>query len=129
MITPTPPRSPRAVTVLAPLGSGFVEFSVRLQLPGAATSPDPHASSWFVTHGLGRPAGGTYTEVQIEPDAGPNAAPLPEHVVDAVVRQVAVELYSDRWAFLYRPDQYADAIRRHGMARREVVVVEGIEVQ
>ncbi len=79
MIGPTPPavRTIRAVTLYAPLGRGIVEYAARLQPAGeVASSLPPHPSSWFVTHHLGGIAGGTYTEVAIEPDAG-NAAPLP----------------------------------------------------
>ncbi len=120
---------PREVTLLAPLRDGYVEYAARLQPAGeVASSLPPHPSSWFITHALGGPANGTYTEVMIEPDAG-DAAPLPEHIVDAVVRHLATELYGRAWAFHYRPEQYADSIARHGTIRRERVLVEGIEVQ
>jgi hypothetical protein len=95
----------------------------------------PAPSSWTITHGLGKPAGGTYTEVRFADDALLDTVnnpapglPRPEHVLDEVVRRVARDLYGTAWAFHYRPDQYADAIRRHGLRRREVVVVESVEV-
>lgn len=88
---------------------------------------DEHAAdlpgSWFITHPLGGPAAGTYTEVAIE-----GAERLPERVADEVVRRVAIDLYGTRWAFHYRPDQYAGAIGRWGMRRRERVTVTGVEV-
>lgn len=80
------------------------------------------AQSWFISHGLGTPAAGTFTEVIFEGEQ-------PDEITAAVaVRQVADQLYSNRWAFVYRPDQYAVAIARHGMTRRERVVVTDIEV-
>lgn len=127
MPTPPPPRTPPGATVRAALGDGAVEFSARLLMPapGVSSWTDlPSPRSWFITHGFGHPAAGTYTEVVIDADA----AQLPEHVLDAVVRAVAVELYERHWSFHYRPDEYADAIEQHGIARRERVLVEGVEV-
>jgi hypothetical protein len=82
--------------------------------------------SWFITHPLGKPAGNTYTEVIITPAV--QAEEHPEHVIDAVVRRVADELYGRAWAFHYRPEQYADSIERWGMTRRERVAVTSVEV-
>jgi hypothetical protein len=90
----------------------------------------PHAAnltgSWFITHGFGKPAAGTYTEVAFLPEITETE---PERVLDEVVRAVAVELYGTAWAFHYRPDQYADAIGRFPeMRRRERVLVTAVEV-
>lgn len=111
-----------------------VEFAAKLvdlALPNAHCEPRP--GSWYVTHGLGGPAAGTYTEVAFDPGA---VDPLQTHldhasivrILDGIVRQTAVALYGTAWAFTYRPDEYADAIERHGMRLRERVVVDGIEV-
>lgn len=98
------------------------------------SSTRPRAGlSWFVTHPLGKPAGGTYTEVAFDRGC---VDPLQTHltpadmlrVLDEVVRLVAGDLYGIRWAFSYRPDQYADAIERHRMRRRELVIVTAIDV-
>jgi hypothetical protein len=83
---------------------------------------DPAPTSWFITHELGGPAAGTFTEVAFDDTRHPDT------VLEPVVRLVAVELYGTRWAFLYPPEQYAGAIGRHSMRRRELVVVSGIEV-
>lgn len=86
--------------------------------------------SWFITHGLGKPAQGTYTEVAFAPSAltDPDGEPWPEHVLDAAVREVAGQLYGTAWAFQYRPEQYADAIGRHALRRRERVVITDLEL-
>jgi hypothetical protein len=93
------------------------------RLDPSNTGPD-WAGSWFITHGLGKAAEGTYTEV----GWGQGLRNLPEHVIEDVVRRVAVELYGTAWAFIYRPDQYEDAIARHGLRRRERVIVCSVEV-
>lgn len=92
------------------------------------------STSWFITHPLGGPAAGTFTEVAIGEDVldglhelcgdEPGVAELLERAVLAVAR----ELYGTAHAFTYRPGQYADAIGRHGMRRREVVVLTELEV-
>lgn len=94
--------------------------------PTATTSGPP----WYVTFGFGKPAAGTYSEVAFTAEAliGDDAEPHPEHVLDAVVRRVAVDLYGTAWAFHYRPDEYADAIGRWNLRRRERVVVSSVEV-
>jgi hypothetical protein len=86
--------------------------------------------SWFLTHGLGKPAALTYTEVAFSAEAliDPDGKPWPEHVLDRAVLEVAGQLYGRAYAFHYRPDQYADAIERHGLRRRERVIVTSIEV-
>lgn len=90
------------------------------------------AGSWFISHGLGKPAQNTYTEVAFTDEAlGELVHATPsevERVQEEVVRRVAVELYGTAWAFTYRPDQYEDAIARHGLRRRERVIVTSIEV-
>lgn len=86
--------------------------------------------SWFITHGAGKPAQNTYTEVAFAPDAlsDEDGAPYPEHVLDQAVRAVAGQLYGTAWAFHYRPDQADDAIRRWSLRRRERVVITDLEV-
>jgi hypothetical protein len=88
--------------------------------------PDP--SSWFVTFGFGKPAQGTYAEVAFDLQVDEEGEELPEHVLDAVVRRVAVDLYGTAWAFHYRPDEYASAIERWNLRLRERVVVSTVEV-
>lgn len=90
---------------------------------------------WYITHGLGGPAAGTFTEVAFTAAAADgvifrdDARDLTDDVLfERVVREVAVSLYGTAWAFLYRPREYDDAIGRHGMKRRERVVVEAVEV-
>jgi hypothetical protein len=82
--------------------------------------------SWFITFGFGKPAQNTYTEVVLAPavrDAG-----HPEHVLDEAVRAVARDLYGTAYAFTYRPEQYADAIEKYGVKRRERVAITELEV-
>lgn len=104
----------------------FTNFDAKV-IPG---DPDPSSSplhdSWFVSHGLGTPAKGLYTEFWIRQDYD-TAMVKPEHISE-VVRQVANQLYGNRWAFIYPPDQFEDSIRRYGMRRRERVLITGIEV-
>jgi hypothetical protein len=93
--------------------------------------PEPlaiNSTSWFITHGLGGPAEGTFTEVAFDGETTETPLPVTEAVLEAITRTVAVQLYGRAWAFVYRPDQYASSIERHGMRRRERVVVSGIEV-
>lgn len=89
---------------------------------------DEHAAtlpgSWYVTHPLGGPAGGTYTEIAFAP--GVLALELDQSVMDDVVREVASSLYGDRWAFAYLPHYFEEAIGRHGLRRRERVFVSEV---
>lgn len=103
-------------------------ISLRAQLDPNNTGPD-WAGSWFITHGLGKPAAGTYTEVAIGDNAriDPEGQPWPEAILDAAVIQVAEQLYGRAWAFHYRPEQAQDAIYRHGMRRRERVIITSLE--
>lgn len=104
-----------------------VGYDARL-VPGV----DEHAAdlpgSWFITHGFGKPAARTYTEVAFDPAADGDGEALPERVAEEVTRRVAADLYGTAWAFVYRPDQYADAIGRFGLRRRERVFVTSVEV-
>lgn len=93
----------------------------------------PNLSSWFVTFGFGKPAENTYTEVRFTDEAlgrveGTTNDTHPEHVLDAVVRRVAVDLYGTAWAFHYRPAEFPSAIEQYGVRLREVVEVSSIEV-
>ena len=89
-----------------------------------ASGSPARPGSWFITHRLGRPAGGTYTEVAMPA----HAEALDRAVLETVVRAVAVELYGSAWAFIYGPEQHAEAIARWSSPRRELVVVEVVEV-
>lgn len=105
-----------------------MNFAARLD--PSNTGPD-WSGSWFITHGLGKPAAGTYTEVAFtieEPSDSQEQIVQDERVLEEVVRQVATQLYGTAWAFTYRPDQYEDAIARWGLRRRERVIVTSIEV-
>jgi hypothetical protein len=92
--------------------------------------PDP--SSWFLTHGFGKPAAGTYTEVRFAPSVidtlALDGSLHVEAILDGVVRRVAADLYGTAWAFHYRPDEYARAIEQYRLRLREVVEVSSIEV-
>lgn len=84
---------------------------------------------WYITFGLGTAAGKTFTRVQFADDfTDADGAPYPEHVLHAVVRQVAAELYGTAWAFNYRPDEYQGAIGRFDMRIREHVDITELEV-
>jgi hypothetical protein len=88
-------------------------------------APTTHgATSWWITHGLGGPAAGSFTEVGFSHEAGE----MPEEILDWVVRRVANDLYWNRWAFIYPPDEYEDAIAPYSMWRREFVRVLTVEV-
>jgi hypothetical protein len=89
--------------------------------PLADTSIPP--SSWFITHQLGGPAAGMYTEVRM-----PDSDHIPDQTKSEIVRRVADELYGRQWAFHYRPYQYESSIEKYGLTRREVIVVTDIEV-
>ncbi len=107
-----------AMTTVPELG-----YDARLDPLGAG---DTWPSSWSISHLLGGPATGTYTEVALAPavrDAG-----HPDQVLEEVVRRVAVDLYGTAWAYVYPPEQFADAIARWGLRRRERVVVTAVVV-
>lgn len=104
------------------------ECAIRLALPlrNVDSPPPVDLNAWTITHPLGSIAGGTYTEVAFVDDT---AAGQPEHLLDEVVRQLAGEVYGPgRWAFHYRPDQYAERVLAHGTILRERVEVSSIEV-
>jgi hypothetical protein len=110
-----------------------LNVAARLVLAGDEAETPVRSTSWFITHGLGKPAEGTFTEVAFADDVLELLAELhDEHavevVLDATVRMVAVQLYGQAWAFLYRPEQRDEALTRHGMRRREVVLVSALEV-
>lgn len=86
---------------------------------------------WYVTHGLGSVAAGTYSEVAFA-TAVPRAGQTPpaEHpptVQRDVVHRVARELYGERWSNLYPPDEYDAAVARWDMQLRERIVVTDLE--
>jgi len=86
---------------------------------------------WYVTHGLGTPAGGTYTEVAFARHT-PLATGIPpaeqsREVLEQVVRSSIRELYGNRWAFHYPPEEYGEAIGRWQLSLRERLVVTHIE--
>lgn len=102
-----------------------VRFDAKLD-PLASTNIEPR--SWFITHALGGPAAGMFTEVRF---GFPKDVDVPEPVLDDIVRKVAHDLYGNKWAFHYRPDQYETSIQtdRWELTRREVVVVTDIEME
>lgn len=108
-----------ALTVTAPPALTYAAH-LDFALPAG---PDSYGS-WSITFGLGKSAQGTYTEVAFTRDVDRH----PERVLEEVVRRVAVDLYGTAWAFTYRPEQYAEAIARWGLRRRERVLVTSIEV-
>jgi hypothetical protein len=135
MITPTP-RPPGGLRdhTLPILGSTpdgpepIGDCAIRLVLPlRNVDDPIPvDLNAWAITHPLGSVAGGTYTEVAF---VDTSADQQPEHILDAIVRQLAGEVYGPgRWAFHYRPDQVPDAVLRHGLILRERVEVSAVEV-
>lgn len=95
--------------------------------PLAATNIEP--SSWFITHGLGTPAAGSFTEVVV-PDFTDSGERVSRGDQSEIVRQVADQLYGSRWAFHYPPEKYETSIQTDywSLWRRERVVVTGIEV-
>jgi hypothetical protein len=105
---------------------GTLHTEARL-VPSFDLLAKPRPTSWFITHPLGGPAANTFTEVQM-PDFTPDGEKLEESVLDAAVRQIAMQLYGTAYAFTYRPGQYADSIARHRMTRRELVLVSVVEV-
>jgi hypothetical protein len=101
------------------------EIEAKLSLdPAGRDRPD--MASRFITHGLGTPAAGTYTEVAFTASSGWFA--MAEDVRREIVRKVADQLYGSRWAFIYGPEQYRDAIARWDLRLREKVIVSRIEV-
>lgn len=97
-------------------------YEARLVLVGDLDESPRDPGSWSITHGLGGPAGGTYTEVRIDDTR------LSDQLAHEVVRRVAVDLYGTAWAFTYPPERFEHALADHGLRRREVVLVEGVEV-
>lgn len=98
-------------------------------VPGVAEEAEDLPGSWYITHGFGRPAANTYTEVAFAPEV--QFAEHPSAVLDRAVRQVAEELYGPRWSFLYGPQERAesiDAYRAAGLRRRERVLISTVEV-
>jgi hypothetical protein len=106
------------------------DYRARLVQPAELADIPTLPGAWSITHPLGRPAGGTYTEVAFADEALDelvHATPQQvEAVCEEVTRRVAVDLYGTAWAFTYRPDQYADAIERHHVRRRELVIVTAL---
>ena len=110
-----------------------LNVAARLMLAGDEAETPVRPTSWFITHGLGKPAEGTFTEVAFADDVLALLAELHDEqrveiVLEAAARVVAVQLYGQAWAFLYRPDQRDEALTRHGLRRREVVLVSALEV-
>lgn len=95
-------------------------------IPDVSTHAAVLPGSWYITHGMGKPAQNTYTEVAFTPEV--QAAGHPEAVLEEATRKVAADLYGRCWAFTYRPDQYEESIARWRVRRRERVVVTTLEV-
>lgn len=114
-----------------------LNVAARLVLAGDEAETPLRPTSWFITHPIGKPAEGTFTEVAFADDVLEQLAELhDEHVVerllDETVRVVAVQLYGTAWAFHYRPEQYRDSVHGDGRwpapRRREAVLVSALEV-
>jgi hypothetical protein len=107
----------------------IINYAAKLSqlVPDAVPGGDP----WYITHGFGKPAVHTYTEVVFTREvqqALDEHHPDPDRVRDEVVRRVANDLYGTSWAFHYPPAEYDDAIGRFLMIRRERVVVTAVQV-
>lgn len=146
--TPTAPGGlrPHTLHLLAhtptgpePIGS----CAIRLVLPlRRVENPNEGVdlNAWTITHPLGSVAGGTHTEVAFvdyphggllveDAEGAPYDEQRQEAIADSIVRQVAVEVYGPgRWAFHYRPGQYADSVLAHGSILRERVEVSEVEL-
>jgi hypothetical protein len=103
-----------------------VHFTARID-PLADTSI--HPSSWFITHGLGGPAAGMFTEVVV-PEFTDTGEKLTIAQQAGIVRTIADQLYGTRWAFHYPPEDYEQSIQndRWSLTRRERAVITEIEV-
>lgn len=121
MTNPTPPATWGAPAPVLHV-IAFLDTEVPTHFPNLP-------GSWFITHGLGKPAANTYTEVAFGENAliDPQGEAWPEHILDRAVLEVAGQLYGRAYAFHYRPDQFADSIERYGLRRRERVVITSIE--
>lgn len=107
-----------------------INWTARLAVTVPTVDVD-EAQLWYVTHGLGSIAAGTYTEVAFA-TAVPRAdqtppAGQPPALHREVVRRVARELYGERWSNLYPPEEYVDAVARWDMRLRERIVVTDLE--
>lgn len=98
-----------------------INFEAKLLISGQYSLRNS-VESWYVTHGLGTPAAGTYTEVRVE-----QSGASPEEV-ESVVRQVINDLYGSHWAFIYPPADYERCIGRFGMKLRERVLITRITI-
>jgi hypothetical protein len=111
-----------------PIGTAAIRLVLplrRVDAPNEAVD----ANAWAITHPLGGIAGGTYTEVAFVDETPDAPLPVAEHVLDSIVRQLAVEVYGPgRWAFHYRPDQVPASVLAHGILLRERVEVSEVEL-
>lgn len=132
--TPTPPAL-RAITLHLRNSADEVigEFAARL----VPNPTGPTGGSSVITHGLGTLAGNTHTEVSfVDGSAGARDLdgdgsfrdPEREALREEVVRAVAGDLYSRRWAFTYRPEEVEESVLRYGSILRERVEVSAVEV-
>lgn len=81
--------------------------------------------SWIVTHTLGGPAAGTFTEVVFVTDGTLGADHMNPDVLDVLVHEVALQLYGRHFAFVY-PSAEKAGVEEFGMQRRETVTVTDI---
>jgi hypothetical protein len=106
-------------------------INVTARLTSRADVPWPGGQragrSWYITHTLGGPAAGTFTEV-VMPDFTPDGEPLSDATKEAAVRQVAESLYGRAYAFIYRPDQADRSVHAYRLVGREHVIVSAVEV-
>lgn len=104
-----------------------LNYAARLAAPFAHPQGRSVNHSWFVTFGLGKMAGGMFTEVVL-PDFADDGRPLTREAKATLVRRVAVDLYSTAWAFVYGPDEADRAIWQYRMRLREHVTVTSVEL-
>ncbi len=100
----------------------MIDYAARLLTPGQLCEDAAHV--WYITHPLGKPAGGTYTAVVFAADV---ADAQPVAVLGEAARAVAVALYGTAWAFVYPPGEYESAIGRFPMRCRERVLVTALD--
>lgn len=104
-----------------------IDYTARLAPPNGMPQGRIEHRSWFVTFGLGKPAGGTSTEVVV-PDCTDDGRPLTRDEKRQLVRRVVTDLYGTAWAFEYAPEDAEQAVFRYGLRIREHVTVTSVEV-
>jgi hypothetical protein len=72
----------------------------------------------YISFGLGGPAAGLYTKIEVEP-------PVPWRHIDVIeaARQAAVATYGTAWAFDYSETTFLPQIEQYGLKLRETIRV------